>query len=105
VRPWVLRPRAREDRRHEVRYYRDRAGADTAARFIDALEQAFAQLARQPGIGSPTLGQEIGVEGLRTWRVRGFALSVWYFDRAGRVEVVRLVGQRQEALWIDVEEA
>ena len=43
------------------------------------------------------------VEGLRSWRPNGFPLSLWHSERERHVEVVRLIGQRMEALWIDIE--
>ncbi len=103
MKPCVLRPKARVDRRHEVRYYREKAGQGTATRLVSALEAAFLQLSREPGIGSPLIGQTLDIEGLRSWRLRGFPISLWYFERDSHVEVVRLVGQRMEALWIDIE--
>ena len=103
MKPCVLRPAAREDRRHEVRYHRTKAGEGTATRLVSALQTALLQLSRDPGIGSPAIGQALEVEGLRSWRLNGFPLSLWYFEREGHVDVVRLVGQRMEALWIDIE--
>ncbi len=103
MKPCWLRPRARDDRRHEVRYYRDKAGEGTAARLVVALESAFAQLSQDSGIGSPAIGQELDVHGLRSWRLNGFPLSVWYFERDKHVDIVRLVGQCMDALWIDIE--
>ena len=104
MKPYVLRPLARDDRRNEVRYYRKEAGARVALRLVDALAEALEQISRNPGMGSPTLGQELGLAGLRTWRVRGFPLTFWYFEREVHVDVARLVGQRQDALAIDVGE-
>ena len=103
MKPCVLRPKARKDRRHEVRYHRDKAGEGTATRLVSALETALLQLSRDPGIGSPAIGQTLDVAGLRSWRLNGFPLSLWYFERDSHIEVVRLVGQRMEALWIDIE--
>lgn len=105
MKPVVLRPQAREDRRHEVHHYRQEAGAQVAAKLVDSLRKALRGLERQPGIGSPTLGQAIGIADMRTWRVDGFPLSFWYFERATHMDVARLVGQRQDALSIDVTEA
>ncbi len=99
----VLRPKARVDRRHEVRYYREKAGQGTATRLVSALEAALVQLSREPGIGSPSMGQALEIDGLRSWRLRGFPISLWYFERDSHVEVVRLVGQSMEALWVDIE--
>ena len=70
---------------------------------MDVLRKALLVLQDQPGIGSPTLGLEIGIAGLRSWRVEGFPLSFWYFERDTHLDIARLVGQRQDALEIDAE--
>jgi len=98
----LLSPAAKQDRRDEVRYYRDEAGNPVAKRLVEALTKALQALEQQPAMGSPAIGLELGIEGLRAWRLDGFPLSVWYFERADHVQVVRLVGQRQEAEFIDV---
>lgn len=100
-----LRPRARQDRRDEVRWYRGEAGPQVAAKLVKALQRALAALQHNPAIGSPSLGREIGIDGLRTWRIDGFPLTFWYFERADYVDVARLVGQRQDALHVDPDEA
>ena len=105
MKPCVLRPRARADRRNEVRFYRKEAGAKVAANLVDALEKALNDLSRHPGIGSPILGQELGVAGMRTWLIAGFPLSFWLFERVTHVDVARLVGQRPDAMGIDTGEA
>lgn len=105
MKPVRLRPRAREDRRDTVRYYRQEAGVEVATRLVLALQGALQVLEQNPTIGSPSLGQEIGIEGMRTWRIEGFPLTFWYFERESFVEVARLVGQRQDALQIDPDEA
>lgn len=92
-----LRPQAAQDRRDEVRYYRKEAGAQVALKLVDALEAALETLSRNPAIGSPTLGHTLGVNGLRSWRIDGFPLSFWYFEQVAHVDIVRLVGQRQDA--------
>lgn len=46
----------------------------------------------QLAIGSPVIGLELGTEGLSAWRLDGFPLPVWYFERADQGLVVRLVG-------------
>ena len=96
MKPYRLRPSAREDRRAEVLYYRHEAGAKVAAKLVEALSKALVELEVNPAIGSPTLGKEIGVEGLRTWRIDGFPLSLLYFKRSEHVDGVRLIGQRQD---------
>lgn len=74
-----------------------------AEKLLEALQRASDTLQRHPEIGSPALGRELGVDGLRAWPVDGFPLSLWYFVRADHVDVVRLVGQRQDALRIELD--
>lgn len=92
----ILRPRAREDRREELRYYRRQAGEAIALRLVDALRDALSGLSRHPAMGSPLLGQMLDVDGLRTWRVPGFPLTFWYIERPDHIDVLRLVGERQD---------
>jgi toxin ParE1/3/4 len=103
LKPCLLRPRARQDRRHEVHYYRSKAGTSVAVKLVDALQKALKDLQCNPGIGSPALGHELGIDGLRTWLIDGFPLTFWYFERETHIDVARLVGQRQDALQIDTE--
>ncbi len=97
MKPIRLAPKARDDRRHEVRYYRGHAGPRVALDLVDALERAFSTLQAHPAIGSPLLGRELGLPDLRTWTVDGFPLTIWYVERRASVDVVRIVGQRQDA--------
>jgi len=96
TKPYVLRPQAREDRRSEVRYYRQEAGTAVADKLVKAMAKALQDLERNPSIGSPTLGRLLGIAELRTWRLQGFPLTFWYIERADHIEVIRLVGQRQD---------
>jgi len=96
VKPYRLRPRARDDRQAKVSFYRREAGATVAAKLVEAMAKALAELELNPAIGSPTLDKQIDVEGLRTWWIDGFPLSFWYFERADHLDVARLIGQRQD---------
>jgi toxin ParE1/3/4 len=100
VKPIRLVPAARQDRREEVLYYRTEAGARVSKKLVDAMKRALHALGQQPGMGSPAIGHELGIDGLRAWRLDGFPLSLWYFERADHVLVVRLVGQRQDPEYI-----
>ena len=92
----ILRPQAARDRRAEVRYYRKEAGSTVALRFVIASNAALDQLELDPGIGSPALGISIDIPGLRSWRVAGFPLLWFYFERDNHLDVVRLLGERQD---------
>jgi toxin ParE1/3/4 len=96
VKPAVLRPQARQDLRSELRYYRKKAGARVATRLVDALESDLRTLQRQPAIGAPTLGQELGITNLRTWEVSGFPLLLVYIEHPQHLDVVRVLGERQD---------
>ena len=95
--PCLLRPLASQDRRDEVRYYRKEAGSVIAMKLVDALQKALLELERNPAIGSPAMGLALGIVGMRTWRIEGFPLSFWYFERPQAIDVARLVGHRQDA--------
>ena len=102
MKPCVLRPQAAQDRRDEVRFYRKEAGPKVALKLVDALEEALQLLQINPAIGSPTMGQTLAVTGMRTWRIDGFPLSFWYFEREAHLDIARLVGHRQDADNVDV---
>lgn len=96
MKPARLRPQAKQDRQTEVRFYRDEAGGRVAEKLLDATDLALNQLERQPGIGSPTLGTLIGIPELRIWRVSGFPLMWFYIERDDHLDVIRLLGERQD---------
>lgn len=91
-----LRPQALRDQQDVVRYYRQEGGTSVAVRAVKATNAALDQIEREPGIGSPTLGKRLGIPGLRTWRVAKFPLLWCYFKRGEDVDVVRLLGERQD---------
>ena len=92
----VLRPQALGDQQSEVRYYRKEAGARVAVRMVKATNAALDQIEFDPGIGSPTLGKHLSIPRLRTWRVAKFPLLWCYFERGDHLDVVRLLGERQD---------
>jgi len=100
LKPAILRPQAKTDRQNEVRYYRKEAGVKVAVRLVEATGTALDQIELQPGIGSPTLGKELGIPDLRSWRVTGFPLLWFYFERDDHLDVVRLLGERQDTAGI-----
>ena len=67
-----------------------------AAKLVSAMSNALRELERNPAIGSPTMGQTLGIDGLRTWRLDGFPLSYWYFEAQDHLDVARLVGHSQD---------
>ena len=85
-----------QDQRAQARYYRESAGSAVAGRLARNLQKAVMELQRNPAIGWPRLGLEIGLDRLRTWAVSGFPLLYLYIEREDHLDVVRLLGQRQD---------
>jgi toxin ParE1/3/4 len=100
LKPAHLRPKALADRRESARYYRREASTRIAEEMVVASRQALDQIEQNPGTGSPRIGQELGIPGLRSWRVSGFPLIWFYFEREDHLDVVRLLGERQDILAI-----
>jgi toxin ParE1/3/4 len=96
LKPAVLRPQALRDQQGEVRYYRKEGGSRVAVKLANATNAALDQIELSPGIGSPALGKLLGTPGLRTWRVARFPLLGCYFERGDHLDVVRLLGERQD---------
>lgn len=67
---------------------------------FDAALASLTPIQRMPGLGSLRLGQRCEVPGLRSWRVKGFRMQWLYFEAATHLDVVRLVGDRQDILAI-----
>ena len=91
-----LRPQAEVDLVTITQWYAQQGGLPLAERFFDAARDAIGAMERTPGIGSLRLGQMAGFEGLRSWPVRDFPVRWFYFDRPGFIDVVRLLGERQD---------
>ena len=102
MKPARRRLQARNDILDTARYYREAAGAAVARRFAQAVKDAVAQLEANPAIGSPRIGHDIDVAELRIWRLSGFPAALWYVERADHVDIVRLVGERQDPLIVNV---
>lgn len=81
------------------------SGPLVATQRVKALRAALDAIQRNPRLGSPALGKAIDIESLRTWLIDGFPLTCWYFERESVIDVARLVGQREDALRIDPDEA
>ena len=95
MKPALVRPQALLDQRGEVRYDRKEGGTRLAVNVAKASNAALDQIELVPGMGSPTLGNRLGMPGLRTWRVARFALLWCCFERRDHLDVVRLLGDRQ----------
>ncbi len=96
MKPSLLRPQAIRDQQSEVRNYRTQRDIRLAVKVANATNAALDQIELNPGMGSPTLGKQLGIQGLRTWRVGKFPLLWLYFEHKNHLDVVRLLGERQD---------
>jgi toxin ParE1/3/4 len=87
----VPRRLATKDLRDSAAHYAEEVDVATARRFIDAVEQAFAIIARQPGIGSPRYAVELDWPGLRTHPVQRFPYLVCYLEQTNHLDVLRVL--------------
>ena len=96
MKPARLRPQAEEDLVNAAGYYAREGGMALGERMFDAALAAFKPIQRMPAMGLPRLGQVCEIAGLRSWRVTGFPLQWFYFEVEGHLDVVRLLGDRQD---------
>jgi toxin ParE1/3/4 len=89
--PGVPRRLATQDLRDTAAHYATEVDAATARQFIDAVEQAFILISRQPGIGSPRYAVELDWPGLRTLQVERFPYLVFYLEQPDHLEVLRVL--------------
>ena len=87
---------AEQDLVEATRHCAREGGAALAERMFDAALAALKPIQRMPAMGSPRLGQLCEIPGLRSWRVTGFPMQWFYFDAEDHLDVVRLLGDRQD---------
>jgi toxin ParE1/3/4 len=79
-----------------------RQNAERAALgFIDALEQAYTHIGRHPASGSTRYAHELGIPGLRSWKLKRYPHLVFYFEQPDHVDVWRVLdGRRDLPPWL-----
>ncbi|MFA7242130.1 MAG: type II toxin-antitoxin system RelE/ParE family toxin [Sulfuricellaceae bacterium] len=90
MKPLVRRERADRDVQDAVDYYLQNA-PEYALAFVNALEQAYRHIQRQPGTGSPRYAHELNLPGLRFWGCKRFPYLVFYFESADRIDIWRVL--------------
>ncbi|MBT2326998.1 type II toxin-antitoxin system RelE/ParE family toxin [Variovorax paradoxus] len=95
---------AEDDLVEAARHYAREGGVALGARMFDAALAALKPIQRMPAMGSPRLGLLCEIPGLRAWRVKGFPLQWLYFEAEDHLDVIRLLGDRQDIAAILTEE-
>ncbi|MGH3562112.1 MAG: type II toxin-antitoxin system RelE/ParE family toxin [Mycobacterium sp.] len=96
IKPVIPRDRATQDVEHAIDYYLDEGAAQAASDLIDALLATYRMIGLHPGIGSPRYGYELDIPGLRGRALEHFPYTVLYVDRAGHIDVLRVLHQRRD---------
>jgi toxin ParE1/3/4 len=91
-----LRPQAETDLVEATQFYAQEGGPGLAERLFDAALAALQPIERMPAMGSSRLGQLCEIPGLRSWSLANFPLQWLYFEAADHLDVVRLLGDRQD---------
>jgi toxin ParE1/3/4 len=100
LKPARLRPQAEADLMEATRYYAQEGSVALAERMFDAALAALQPVQQMPSIGSPRLGLLCEIPGLRCWRITDFPMQWLYFEHTDHLDVVRLLGDRQDIVAI-----
>jgi toxin ParE1/3/4 len=99
--PVILRARALEDVEQALDHLLGEGAAHAALSFVDALETAQQQIARQPGIGSTRHSHELGIPSLRSWALNKHPYLIFYARHETHLDVWRVLHQRRDlAAWL-----
>jgi toxin ParE1/3/4 len=92
----VLRPKASQDLDGHFAYIAEN-NFEAALQFFDSARLTIAQIAKMPGIGSLYPVENSRLQGLRKWAVKDFRkYLIFYFERDGAIEVVRILYAAQD---------
>jgi toxin ParE1/3/4 len=89
--PVIPRSLARQDAEQAIDHYLKEGATEAALGFIDALEQAYAHIARHPGTGSPRYAHELNLPGLRNWKLTRYPHIVFYTEQDDHIDVWRVL--------------
>jgi len=101
LKPVIPRTLAKQDAEEAVSYYLNEEAEQAALGFIDALEQAYAHIARHPATGSPRYAHELDLPGLRCWSLKRYPHIVFYVERDDHIDVWRVLhSMRDTPAWM-----
>jgi toxin ParE1/3/4 len=99
--PLVLLPQAERDIGDAMEHYQREGGATLAARWADAVEAALRYIGEHPATGSARYAAQLKLAGLRFWPVRRFPYLIFYVERAGCVDLWRILhAKRNIPAWL-----
>lgn len=92
----VPRELANRDVEEAIDHYLVEATAAVALGFVDALEKAYAHIARNPASGSPRHAHQLGLTDLRFWPLGRYPYLVFYVERAEHIDVWRVLHEQRD---------
>ena len=99
--PIVPRSEANRDVDEAIDHYLSESAEQAALGFIDALEHAYAHIARHPATGSPRYAHALNIPGLRSWPLTRYPHLVFFMERGDHIDVWRVLhGQRDIPAWL-----
>ena len=91
AKPVIARELAQRDIEQAIQYYIDENAPQAALGFIDALEEAYRHVSRNPGTGSPRYAHELDLPGLRCWHLTHYPHLIFYVELAKCIDVWRVL--------------
>jgi len=99
--PIVPRAEANRDVDEAIDHYLSESAERAALGFIDALERAYAYIARHPATGSPRYAHALNIFDLRSWPLTRYLYLVFFMERSDHIDVWRVLhGQRDIPVWL-----
>lgn len=92
----VPRELANRDVENAIDHYLVEATAKIALGFVDALEKAYAHIARHSASGSPRYAHQLGLADLRFWALGHYPYLVFYVEREEHIDVWRVLHQQRD---------
>jgi toxin ParE1/3/4 len=100
----IPRSQANRDVDETIDHYLSENAEPAALGFIDALEKAYAHIARHPATGSPRYAHALNIPGLRSWPLTRYPHLVFFVEREDHIDVWRVLhGQRDVPAWLQDE--
>lgn len=100
-RPVIPRALANRDVDEAIAWYLSENAPQAALGLINALEQAYAHIARHPATGSTRYAHELNIPGLRSWQLKSYPYLVFYVEQPDSIDVWRVLhGQRDIPAWL-----
>lgn len=98
----IPRALAKRDVDEAITWYLDENAVQAALGLVDALEQAYAHVARHPATGSMRYALELNLPGLRSWPLKNYPYLIFYVERAeDSIDVWRMLhSQRDIPAWL-----